>query len=51
MENAVVEHQEKHNYVDQLIANTACTYEDLANLMDDRDRWKELINESRASST
>ena len=41
----------RKTYVDQLIADTACTYEDLANLMDDRDRWKELINESRASST
>ena len=37
--------------VDQLIADTACSYEDLVNLIDDRDRWKELINESRASST
>ena len=41
----------RKTYVDQLIADTACTYEDLVNLMDDRDRWKELINESRASST
>ena len=41
----------RKTYVDQLIADTACTYEDVANLMDDRDRWKELINESRASST
>ena len=37
--------------LDQLIADTAYTYEDLGNLMDDRDRWKELINESRASSS
>ena len=37
--------------VHQLIANKPCTYEDLPNLMDGRDRWKELINESRASST
>ena len=41
----------RKTYVDQLIADTASTYEDLANLMDDRDRWKQLINESRASST
>lgn len=41
----------RKTYVDQLIADTVCTYEDLANLMDDRDRWKELINESPASST
>ena len=41
----------RKTYVDQLIADTAYSYEDLANLMDDRDRWKELINESRASST
>ena len=41
----------RKTYVDQLIADTAYTYEDLANLMDDRDRWKELINESRASSS
>ena len=41
----------RKTYVDQLIADTAYTYEDLANLMDDRDRWKELVNESRASST
>jgi len=41
----------RKTHVDQLIADTACTYEDLANLMDDRDRWKELIIESQASST
>ena len=41
----------RKTYIDQLIADTACTYEDLANLMNDRDRWKELLNESRASST
>ena len=41
----------RKTYVDLLIADTACTYEDLANLMDDRNRWKELINESQARST
>ena len=43
----------RKTYVDQLIANAVCGYEDLVNLMDNRDRWKEqlLINESRASST
>ena len=50
IENAVVEDQEKHTLTNWLPIQRA-PYEDLANLKDDRDRWKELINESRASST
>ena len=39
-----------HTYVDQLRKDTELTTEELKNIMDDREEWRKLVNDIRASS-
>ena len=41
----------KKTYIDQLMDDTGCLKNELPNVMNDRDGWRERVKKSRASST
>ena len=40
-----------NTYIDQLVEDTDCIFDELPNAMNDRDGWRKRVNECRASST
>ena len=41
----------KKTYIDQLISDTGCSYQELPAAMGDRDEWRKRVMANRASST
>ena len=41
----------KKSYIDQLISDTGCSYQELPTAMGDRDEWRKRVMANRASST
>ena len=41
----------KKTYIDQLISDTGCSYQELPAAMGDRDEWRKRVMVNRASST